>query len=121
MARAQFSLHESYLPDGSQASFAFARKAEVTLLEAADLLCWQAAKYIKDRAGKECLPRKDFLALIERPHYNLVYVNVTGPENASEINIVTETPNDIRFGGRDPYIDAIPEHPGGGRIPCLYA
>ena len=49
-------------------SHAFAKKTEVRLLQAADLLVWQGAKYLKDKVSKARKPRKDFKSLMELPH-----------------------------------------------------
>ena len=53
---------------GSNASVSFARKREVPLLQAADLLAWQTAKYVKDNTSKARPPRADFLSLMEHEH-----------------------------------------------------
>jgi hypothetical protein len=52
----------------SGASVTFGLKSEVRLLQAADLLAWQSAKYVKDQTGKKRGPRKDFLSLMDHPH-----------------------------------------------------
>ena len=49
-------------------SITFARKSDVKLLQAADLLAWQASKYAKDKYGGTRPPRKDFLSLMEHRH-----------------------------------------------------
>jgi Protein of unknown function (DUF3800) len=47
----------------------FASKMQVCLLQSADLLVWQAAKYIKDIVNlSKTEPRKDFKALMEANH-----------------------------------------------------
>lgn len=43
------------------------------LLQAADLLAWQSAKYMKDGLSAKRPPRKDFLSLMEHPH-SLLYL-----------------------------------------------
>ena len=50
------------------ASVTFAEKNKLRLLQAADLLAWQAAKYLKDQLAQARPPRKDFLSLMEHPH-----------------------------------------------------
>ena len=50
------------------ASLSFLPKGEACLLQAADLLAWQAAKYTKDSITKARKPRKDFLSLMEHRH-----------------------------------------------------
>lgn len=50
-------------------SLTFKKKGTMRLLEAADLLAWQARKYVKDRVSGERPPRKDFLSLMEHPHF----------------------------------------------------
>jgi hypothetical protein len=55
------------LPDLS-ASVTFGSKEQIPLLQAADLLAWQATKYAKDRRTNARQPRRDFLSLMEHPH-----------------------------------------------------
>jgi hypothetical protein len=50
------------------ASLTFADKRQVKLLQAADLLAWQSAKYAKDQISGKRPPRKDFLSLMEHKH-----------------------------------------------------
>src|SRR5690606_18032419 len=50
------------------ASHTFARKQDVRLLQAADLLVWQAAKFMKDKVTNTRAPRKDFMSLMEHSH-----------------------------------------------------
>jgi hypothetical protein len=50
------------------ASLTFAEKQKVRLLQSADLLAWQTAKYVKDALGNTRPPRKDFLSLMEHRH-----------------------------------------------------
>jgi hypothetical protein len=54
----------------------FCGKKEKCLLQAADVLVWQTAKFIKDKYRKARKPRGDFLALAEKPtmyHYLYKY------------------------------------------------
>jgi len=60
------------------ATLTFGDKAGIPLLQAADLLAWQSAKYVKDRIGNKRPPRKDFESLMEHPHA-LVHVGI-GPD-----------------------------------------
>jgi Protein of unknown function (DUF3800) len=46
-------------------SHTFAAKKDVRLLQTADLLVWQSAKYLKDKVNGSRPPRKDFASLIE--------------------------------------------------------
>lgn len=71
-------------------SLTFAAKKNVQLLQAADLLAWQCAKYAKDYAflrfiGEKPtrLPRKDFLSLMEHDH-SFIYM---GPEKSMAIEL----------------------------------
>ena len=50
------------------AKLTFRKKDELCLLQAADLLAWQACKYAKDYESKARPPRKDFLSLVEHRH-----------------------------------------------------
>lgn len=63
----------------SGASVSFARKGDAHLLEAADLLAWQSAKYLKDALSKKRAPRKDFLSLMEHRHSH-VLLTIDGGE-----------------------------------------
>jgi hypothetical protein len=60
-------------------SIAFGMKDQVRLLQAADLLAWQTAKYAKDIYGQKRPPRKDFMSLLEHPH-TLAFLTVKGSE-----------------------------------------
>jgi len=46
----------------------FALKDEVPLLQAADLLVWQAHKFMKDKITEARPPRRDFVSLMRHPH-----------------------------------------------------
>lgn len=59
----------------SASALEFARKEDVRLLQAADLLAWQSTKYTKDRLGGTRPPRKDFLSLMEH-HHSLAYLSI---------------------------------------------
>jgi hypothetical protein len=61
------------------APLTFHHKEEMTLLQAADLLAWQATKYAKDQFHKRRPPRKDFLSLMEHSHM-LCYPTEKGGE-----------------------------------------
>jgi hypothetical protein len=50
------------------ASITFAKKEQIRLLQAADLLAWQSTKFLKDRLSQKRQPRKDFLSLMEHRH-----------------------------------------------------
>lgn len=50
------------------ASHTFAKKEEVRLLQAADLLVWQYAKFIKDKVWSTRKPRADFKSLVQHRH-----------------------------------------------------
>lgn len=56
-------------------SHTFAKKTDVRLLQAADLLVWQWAKYIKDKAFNGRKTRGDFQSLMD--HRNAVMFGVT--------------------------------------------
>lgn len=64
-------------------SLTFAAKEKVRLLQAADLLAWQAAKYAKDYSFARWVdneepkrpPRKDFSSLMEH-HHSFMYIEV---------------------------------------------
>jgi len=64
------------------ASVTFATKSAVPLLQAADILAWQSAKYVKDRMAQRRKPRADFLSLMEHKH-DLVFVTYSGEEQES--------------------------------------
>lgn len=49
-------------------SFSFVKKTDNVLLQAADILAWQLAKNIKDKAFSERKPRKDFERLFANKH-----------------------------------------------------
>ena len=53
---------------GKLLSYAFVKKKDAVLLQAADLLVWQFAKNIKDKAFGSRGHRKDFIALTSRKH-----------------------------------------------------
>ena len=44
------------------------KKADLALLQAADILVWQFAKFIKDRASNKRAMRKDFQSLLQHRH-----------------------------------------------------
>lgn len=46
----------------------FGERTEIRLLQAADILVWQAAKYVKDKINRSRPPRKDFVSLMEARH-----------------------------------------------------
>ncbi|MBB5987366.1 DUF3800 domain-containing protein [Sphingobium lignivorans] len=66
-------------------SHAFVKKGEVHLLEAADLLVWQAAKFMKDKISKARAPRYDFLSLMEHNHA-FAYLVIEGTRIALSID-----------------------------------
>jgi len=63
------------------ASLTWGKKAEIRLLQAADLLAWQAAKYVKDSITGVRKPRKDFLSLMEHRHM-LSYITIRGEDTS---------------------------------------
>lgn len=63
------------------ATLSFAEKQKVRLLQAADLLAWQCAKYAKDRSSDARPPRKDFLSLMEHRH-SLAYMSIRNGQSA---------------------------------------
>ncbi len=79
----------------TSASISFAAKQKVCLLQAADILAWQSAKYVKDRFfGTQPArpPRKDFMSLLEIPH-TLAYVTTTNGERSL---VVEDWPLSVR-------------------------
>lgn len=71
-------------------SLTFAAKAQVRLLQAADLLAWQSCKYAKDYSfarmrgdSPKRRPRKDFVSLMEHDH-TFMYM---GPSKAMGIEL----------------------------------
>ena len=46
----------------------FVKKVDAPLVQAADLLVWQAAKFMKDKLSRARGPRRDFLSLMHHPH-----------------------------------------------------
>jgi hypothetical protein len=48
-------------------SHRFANKHDACLLQAADLLVWQSAKFMRDKVSKSRGPRADFISLIQHP------------------------------------------------------
>lgn len=59
----------------------FAAKEDIRLLQAADLLAWQTAKYQKDKITGARPPRKDFLSMMEHMH-SFVHMNVANGEDS---------------------------------------
>lgn len=57
------------------ASITFAEKADLRLLQAADILAWQVAKFAKDDLSKKRPRRKDFASLLEHKHTILYLEN----------------------------------------------
>jgi hypothetical protein len=64
----------------SAASLTFAQKQQVRLLQAADLLAWQTAKYAKDHFSQNRPMRKDFMSLLEHRH-TLAYISIEDGES----------------------------------------
>lgn len=64
-------------------SILFAEKAQIPLLQAADILAWQSAKFVKDRMQNLRPMRKDFENLLEHRH-TLAYVT-PGEDGISQI------------------------------------
>ena len=48
-------------------SHSFVGKADICLLQAADILVWQCAKYVKDKLSKARPPRADYVSLMKHP------------------------------------------------------
>jgi hypothetical protein len=76
----------------------FRGKAEVPLLQAADLLVWQATKFLKDKLTKVRGPRGDFRSLMEQRHL-LTYVHspdffVRMPDGREQEQWLDEAPFD---------------------------
>ncbi len=67
-AKASAFIQKMGLPP-AYASHTFAKKEEVCLLQAADLLAWQCTKHLKDKVFNNRAPRKDFLNLMSHQHY----------------------------------------------------
>ena len=74
------------------ASMTFADKDKVPLLQAADILAWQSAKYVKDRMSGKRAPRKDFMSLMEHRH-SLMYLNI---ENGEPSLAIEDFPLSVR-------------------------
>lgn len=53
---------------GEKPQVTFAEKAKTPILQAADLLVWHAAKYVKDRVSGVRPPRGDFRNLVKKRH-----------------------------------------------------
>jgi hypothetical protein len=61
----------------SKASVTFAPKCKLAILQAADLLCWQTSKFIKDKfITKARRPRKDFLHLMRHSLHGFYFINI---------------------------------------------
>lgn len=84
------------------AAHAFARKTDVRLLQAADLLVWQAAKFMKDKIANTRPPRGDFLSLMEHPHV-FSYVVLQGNKFGLSVDNDPHLANDLR----DTYLMAV--------------
>jgi hypothetical protein len=83
-------------------SHTFTSKEDVRLLQAADLLAWQSAKFMKDKISRRRKPRRDFLELLKHPHafhYVVFHNNQVGMS-------IDESPH-IPFEPRDEYLRAM--------------
>jgi hypothetical protein len=83
-------------------SHTFAKKEEMPLLQAADLLVWQYAKFIKDKVWSTRKPRADFKSLMQHKHH-VLYFTAVG-ENA--VIAADEHPSQIQHPNRDKIIMA---------------
>ena len=88
-------------------SVSFAPKADISLLQSADLLAWQTAKYVKDYfypfkidgKKKERTPRKDFQSLMKHQHVFL-HFDMAGNKELASIEtwpMKHRAPVDLRF------------------------
>jgi hypothetical protein len=66
-------------PLSKESAVTFAKKENLPLLQAADLLAWQSTKYVKDRTSGARPMRRDFESLMEH-HHSLAYMFVRGNE-----------------------------------------
>ncbi len=66
--------------------YTFAKKGELCLLEAADMLVWQTTKYIKDAAFTSRPPRKDFYRLAK---HRLTVIYPFCAKNRATVVIIT--------------------------------
>lgn len=90
--------------DGQQfyAAHSFVGKQDAPIIQAADLLVWQSAKFMKDKLFGTRPPRKDFLSLMRHPHafaYIVLYQRHFG-------HSVDNTPH-IEDPFRDGYLNAV--------------
>ncbi|MEX2149656.1 MAG: hypothetical protein WD793_05550 [Steroidobacteraceae bacterium] len=83
-------------------SHTFAAKKDLTVLQAADLLAWQTAKFHKDKIANLRKTRLDFLSLVEHPHA-FVYLTLDNKYLALSID---ETPH-LQNLDRDRYLKAM--------------
>jgi hypothetical protein len=81
------------------AGIAFKNKAELPLLQSADLLVWQATKFLADKIANKRKPRKDFIELVQERH-SFGYVLLEGESITDEF---TQTPH-IESGKIDAFI-----------------
>lgn len=93
-AMARVAQHGIELPSEHEASTEFSPKADVPLLQAADLLAWQSTKHIKDAIFNGRKVRKDFLSLIEVEH-NFIMLKVINKKIEFEIYKPSQSPNTI--------------------------
>jgi hypothetical protein len=84
------------------ATHTFAEKKELSVLQAADLLAWQSAKFFKDFLSGRRPPRKDFLSLIRR-HHIFIYMHLAEHGLIITFDNRPDLPNDKR----KPYLTAM--------------
>jgi hypothetical protein len=90
----------------SRASVTFAPKPKFALLQAADLLCWQTSKFVKDKfITKKRRPRKDFLHLVRHSIHMFVYINISAGGN--DLNWIPDQFPAGPDNERDKYLSAV--------------
>lgn len=87
---------------GRFSSVTFAKKEDIRLLQAADLLAWQCTKHVKGKVFDNRPPRKDFVSLMSHPH-SIAYVVFQENVGNGKLDVNPIMPN----ARRDEYICAM--------------
>lgn len=85
------SLARTDVGGGVVSSVKFAPKADVPLLQAADLLAWHSTKYLKDKIFNNRPLRKDFASLMEVPHEFCYIIVAPGKVIQTSVDLKPQT------------------------------
>jgi hypothetical protein len=85
-------LPDKVFPSGRLPSFSFVAKEQACLLQAADLLAWQTAKYVKDVVNGKDTIRKDFEALNEVDHHTFYLYHHDGVNVVRDYRLIGNRP-----------------------------